>query len=307
MSISKQRLEELLRQLQPYFAGVAEARAHFELAQAYGMHITPNHFYYPIPDTSRLSEEIWQRCSALPGIDMNENGQIELLNEVFSRYTPIFTTFPREKPTNELEFSFANDQIVGADPYILYALVRHLRPQRIVEVGAGYSTLVTARALRENNAGFITCVEPYPRPFIHRAVEGVGQVREVPVQEIELQVFESLEENDILFIDSTHAVRIGGDVPYLFLEVLPRLKPGVWIQVHDIFLPHDYPEEWIKNMNFFWGEQYILQAFLIGNRNFLTRFAVGFMGRRHFALMQRIFPGYQLGLGGGSFWMSRQS
>jgi hypothetical protein len=302
----RQRLRELLAELRPHFADVLSARRNFELAQEYGLHVTPNHFYYPIPDTSVLPPAIWNRRSEMPGVNMDDANQLDLLETVFSRYREDFAAFPLKKTGNELEFSFENDQISGADPFILHALIREMRPGRVVEVGGGYSSLASAKALRQNGAGELVCIEPYPRSFLPRALEGIGTLIREPVQQVGLDVFTSLGKSDILFIDSTHVVRMGGDVNHLFLEVLPRLAPGVWVQVHDVFFPCDYPEPWTRDMNFFWSEQYLLQAFLIGNRMFRTRFAVGYMGRRYPDAMSRVFPGWALGMGGGSFWMSRE-
>jgi hypothetical protein len=182
MKDAMQRLEEILGELRQYFGDVVSARNHFARAQKYGLHVTPNHFYYPIPDTSALPSEIWATPSEMPGVDMNEDEQIELLNRVFSKYTDVFITFPLKQTDDELEFTFENDQISGADPYIIYALIRHLHPRRVVEVGSGYSTLVTAKALRENGYGRITCIEPFPRSFLQRAVKGIGEIKRVPVQ-----------------------------------------------------------------------------------------------------------------------------
>lgn len=298
-------LHDLLIALKPYFGDVPSARAHFAQAQALGLHITPNHFHYPIPDTAALPPSTWQTASALPGIDMDEAGQVRLMETVFAKYTKDFEAFPLRKTSDDLEFTFENDQISGADPFIIHALMRELKPERVVEVGAGYSTLVTAKALRENGRGSLRCIDPYPRPFLHRAVEGLGELLQQTAQETDMAVFQELRANDVLFIDSTHVCRIGGDVNRLFLEVLPRLAPGVWVHIHDIFLPHDYPEPWIRDMHFFWSEQYLLQAFLVGNQLFRVRFAVGYMGRRHPEAMRRTFPGWDLGLGGGGFWMER--
>lgn len=304
--LEHKKLHELLSQLSPYFGNVVSARKHFEIAQEFGLHITPTHFYYPVPDTRKLSPEIWSRSSKLHGIDINEAGQLNLLDTVFSKYTEAFAAFPLKKTDNDLEFTFENDQISGADPFILHALIRELSPRRVIEVGGGYSTLVTASALRENAHGELLCIEPYPRDFLPRAVATVGTLIRQPVQKLGFKYFESLGENDILFIDSSHVVRQGSDVNWLFLEILPRLATGVWVHVHDIFLPNDYPEAWTREMNFFWSEQYLLHAFLVGNRMYRTRFAVGYMGRRHPERMRRVFPGWALGLGGGSFWMCRE-
>lgn len=299
------RLDELLRELATYYATIPDARAHFAAARAHGLHITPNHFYSPIPDAPSLSPDVWSTCSELPGIDMNEAGQLQLMDECFAGFTETFRGFAHGPVADELTFTYDNDQISGPDPMVLYALLRTLRPARVVEVGAGFSTLMTRRALLENGTGQLDCVEPYPRAFLARAVEGLGTLHRTPVQQVPMELFTSLGEGDILFIDSSHVSKLGSDVNHLFLEVLPRLAPGVWVHVHDIFLPCDYPRMWTEEMQFFWNEQYLLQAFLIGNADFCVRYAVGWMGRRHPERMAEVFPGWALGLGGGSFWMQR--
>lgn len=305
MSQTPDRLDELLDELAAHYGSVPQARANFARAEARGLHIAPCHFYSPIPDTRTLAPTTWTARSSLAGIDMNEAGQLDLLHSLFARHTKTFATFPLKKGDNDLEFSFDNDQISGADPFALYAFVRERRPQRIVEVGSGYSTLVTARAVRENGQGEILCVEPYPRDFLPRAVEGIGTIVRQPVQSVDMAVFEALGPGDILFIDSTHVSRIGSDVNFLVLEVLPRLAPGVLVHIHDIFMPADYPETWIRNYNFFWNEQYLIQAFLCGNRDYVVRFCVSYMGLNHLDAMQTIFPGFQRGLGGGSLWIEK--
>jgi Predicted O-methyltransferase len=237
-------------------------------------------------------------------VDMDEAGQLRLLEEVFARHTEDFRGFPLKSRGNDLEFSFDNDQISGADPFTIYALTRHLRPKRIVEVGSGYSTLVTSRAVRENGSGSILCVEPYPRAFLERAVEGVGEVRRQPVQDTPLEVFEELGAGDILFIDSTHTVRIGGDVNRLFLEILPRLKPGVWVHVHDIFLPHDYPAM-DRGDALLLGRTIPVAGLPLLQPRLPRAFRRGLHGPSASRPHAGLFPGYQLGMGGGSFWMER--
>ena len=122
-----------------------------------------------------------------------------------------------------------------------------------------------------------------------------------------LSRFEALGENDILFIDSTHALRIGGDVQHEYLEILPRLRPGVLVHAHDVFLPAEYPREWIHESRFFWTEQYLLQAFLAFNERFAVLWGSHFMYMRHEQALARAFrpPGTTLPMTGGSFWMRR--
>src|SRR6185295_19090007 len=127
-----------------------------------------------------------------------------------------------------------------------YGLIRHLQPRRIVEIGGGYSIRIAHKALMMNQAGKLTCIEPYPEERLLEASLDAEIIQRL-VEEIDVEFFSSLQENDILFIDSSHAVKFGSDVCYEFLEVMPSLSSGVWIHVHDIFFPHDYPAEWLLN------------------------------------------------------------
>jgi hypothetical protein len=124
------------------------------------------------------------------------------------------------------------------------------------------------------------------------------------VEEVSLDLFTELEPSDVLFIDSSHVVRTGGDVTYLFLEVLPRLRPGVVVHVHDIFLPREYPREWVTEELRFWTEQYLLQAFLVFNSAFRVLFANSYVGARYATDLRETFPSSPW-WGGGSFWMQR--
>jgi hypothetical protein len=143
-------------------------------------------------------------------------------------------------------------------------MVRHLQPARMVEVGCGWSTTVTAAALRDGQLPtHLTCVEPYPRDFL-RTMDDVLTLREEKVEHTPATVFDELQAGDILFIDSSHVVKTGSDVVHQFLQVLPRLADGVIVHVHDIFIPEDYPKGWVR-VGFNWTEQYLLQAYLVGN------------------------------------------
>ena len=136
---------------------------------------------------------------------------------------------------------------------------------------------------------------------------GLAAVIARPVQEVDLALFERLEPADILFIDSTHVVRTGGDVPFLYLEVLPRLRPGVIVHLHDVFLPREYPQSWLTEHHLFWNEQYLLHAFLLFNAAFEVLFANQYIALRHQAALRDVFPHSPWWDRGGSFWMRRMS
>ena len=148
-------------------------------------------------------------------------------------------------------------------------------------------------------------VEPYPESFLRQGVEGLTSLLVEKVEEVEFSFFDQLEADDILFIDTSHVVRTGGDVNYLFLELLPRLNPGVIVHVHDIFLPLEYPQKWVIQLRRFWTEQYLLQAFLAFNSEFEVLVSSAYLQTYHKADLQRLFPAYAPWQG-GSFWMQRR-
>ena len=152
----------------------------------------------------------------------------------------------------------------------------------------------------------LTAIEPYPRPFLREALAGRGTLIADKVENVPVRRFEELERDDILFIDSSHSVRIGGDVVYEMLEILPRLRPGVLVHVHDIFLPQEYPKEWVLDRFVFWNEQYLFQAFLAFNDHFETLWSAGCMHVHHPDQLACHFPYYdRTKQGAGSYWIRR--
>jgi hypothetical protein len=188
---------------------------------------------------------------------------------------------------------------------IAYCMLRHFRPSRIIEVGGGYSTLLLAMAARRNENTALTCIEPYPIDPLRSDMPGLETLIRTRVENIGLPFFEQLHAGDVLFIDSSHTVRIGGDVNYLFLEVLPHLKPGVIIHVHDIFFPFEYPRKWAMEQRRFWTEQYLLQAFLAFNEEFEVLVGAQYLATHWPEQVRATFPNSPE-LKGGSFWMQRK-
>lgn len=183
--------------------------------------------------------------------------------------------------------------------------LRHYQPNVVLEIGSGYSSRVIAAALIKNGKGKMVCIDPYSDANLSSTLSefGFSVIRE-KVERLQPQFFDTLEAGDVLFIDSTHTVRVGGDVNFLFLEILPRLRPGVLVHIHDIFLPDEYPRDWVIEKHIFWGEQYILHAFLLFNHDFEILIATNFLAKRYPELLRRCFPG-ALWWGGSSFWIRR--
>lgn len=287
----------------------------FEFFQRLGWHILRRNFYSPLPDTRLLksNNKLWEGEIELVGVDLNPEGQLNLLKRVFPQFSQE-CNFPYEPTSTPFEY-YTHNRVFGfLSAAVLHCMVRHFAPKTIIEVGSGYSTLVSARAVLHNQAEGKTCklisIEPYPDKVLMEGFPGLSELIPRKVEEMNLNFFNQLEEGDILFIDSSHVVRIGGDIVYLYLEVLPRLKKGVVIHIHDIFFPKHYPKDWVTEKLRFWSEQYLLQAFLTYNRSFEVLWCASYINRKYPQKLKVTFPlpqGYTANdyYSSSSFWMRK--
>lgn len=226
----------------------------------------PGHFYSPIPDAAafrNLAEEVIEPS----GIDLQTGSQRDLLERLSEFYAEL--PFP-ENPTPGHRFSFANKYFRYADAIYLYGLLRHFQPRRVIEVGSGYSSAAALDASERflGNSIEFTFIEPYParlRQLLHAEDWTRVRLLQEPVQAAPLELFDTLQPNDILLIDSSHVSKVGSDVNHLLFRVLPRLQPGVLVHLHDIFYPFEYPKEWFE-MGRAWNEAYLVRAFLQYNK-----------------------------------------
>ena len=264
----------------------------FRSLQKVGVNVTPNHFYWPVPDLAELEKREWPVYSPPPGCQFDLKKQTELVGELSSRYGPEcrFSTEPHES-----SYHYNNGYFEAVDAEVAYFMVRHFKPARIVEIGTGYSTRVLATALERNSEleglrGQLVSIDPSPERFLKNGwTSFVVQIPRV-IQEVGLEFFDGLQSGDILFIDSSHVVSVGSDVLREYLQILPRLRPGVLIHVHDIFLPSDYPRDAVLNKLWFWSEQYLLQAFLSFNSQFDVLWASSAMQIQNSWVLERCFP-----------------
>jgi hypothetical protein len=274
----------------------------YKEAEKHNIHIMRPHFYSPLPILSQLPNHIWAK-EWNQGINWNENVGLELLEHLI-KYSVEYKNL-----TDTRQFDIVDQNTFKhLDSALYYAIIRHFKPKRIIEVGAGHSTQIASLARLKNASGEIIAIEPSPPQFLKNGSLAALSLIQKPVQEISVDVFKQLEENDILFIDSSHVCKIGSDVNYLFLEVLPQLKKRVLIHLHDIFLPLSYPRKWVEELDLFWNEQYILHAFLIGNRDFEILISNNYMATKHPKKIARLFDQTNKynGLAGGSFWMRKK-
>lgn len=289
--------------------GVFTDKRYFRLWEERGFHATRVHFYEPVPDTRELELGTWPAESGLVGINLRPDAQIALLKQISEQFRAEYERFPIDRPATPNAFYLDQTTFRAVDAEVLFSFVRHFKPRRIVEIGSGMSSLLIRDAIQANQNESAPCEHTIVDPFADRSlVESMPHALlvEKPVQKLPLDFFAALGSGDFLFIDSSHVVRTGGDVNYLYLEVLPRLAPGVIIHAHDIFLPAEYPREWLLRERIFWTEQYLLQAFLAFNLAFEVLWAGSYMHLHHREELQAAIPSYRPDRHWpGSFWFRR--
>ncbi len=268
------------------------------------------HYYSPVPSLEEIERDRARLFGPppreLPGIELNEQGQLELLRSFANLYQEL--PFPIDREPG-LRYWFDNPSYSYSDAIFLYCMLRHARPRRIVEVGCGYSSCV----ILDTNERFLgdrarcTFVDPYPDLLLDLLREGdLARVRLLRsrLQDVPLKEFLGLEANDVLVVDSTHVAKVGSDVQHLFNEILPRLRSGVYVHFHDVFYPFEYPEEWIREGRA-WTEAYLLRAFLAFNREFEIVAFNTYLERFHRQWFERHMP-LCLRNEGASIWLRRR-
>ncbi|NMG05958.1 class I SAM-dependent methyltransferase [Brasilonema sp. UFV-L1] len=268
----------------------------------------PGHFYSPIPSLSDvLSKEnlIFRHKKEFPSVDLREEEQLQMLDLLAFYYEEL--PFP-EQPSTSNRYYYQNQFFCYSDAIILYAMLRHFKPKKVIEVGSGFSSAV----MLDTNEAFLgsatnfTFIEPYPErlySLLNEKDKRQHQVIEKAIQEVELELFQTLDAGDILFVDSSHVVKIGSDVAHIIFEILPRLKPGVIVHFHDVFCSFEYPKEWVKEGRA-WNEDYFLRAFLQYNSVFQILYFNSFMGQFYQDELERKMP-LCLRNTGGSLWMKK--
>jgi hypothetical protein len=235
-----------------------------------------DHYYEPLFNPAHLSYPL-SVDRDLAGLDWNISEQLDLLSKF--HFNEELLAFPLTYE-RDFQFFYNNGLFESGDAEFWYNIIRYFRPRRIFEIGSGQSTLLAASAIQENcrnDANYHcrhVCVEPYENKWLQQL--NIELVRS-PVERLGKSFFDELEQNDVLFIDSSHMIRPQGDVLFEFLEILPTLKSGVLVHIHDIFSPKDYPHEWIYQDVRFWNEQYLLEAFLSFNAQFKIIASLNFL------------------------------
>ena len=295
--------------------------------EKHGLILAPAHFYVPLPKTQDLEKFDCRSSSRLTGIQMNDEGQLRLLNEVLVRQKDKFVFAMEEEAVSSATYKYQweNCCFGGAEAHVYWSLIVEFRPKRILEIGAGWSTKLAASAVRYltnlrdgKQVPLLESIDPYATGSfdgtvlirnqmqdLAHAFPGFSSLRKKRIQDVEPAKFQELESGDILFIDSSHSVFVGSDVTHLVLEVLPLLRPGVFVHFHDIFIPFSYSCEHIADRTF-WNEQYLLQAFLVQNSEWEVIWGEAYMETKfpeeHARMKPVGFSGYHRK---SSFWMRR--
>jgi len=268
----------------------------------------PGGFYSPIPSKGEIKRYNFNvpLPETLPGIDLNTNEQLNLLDsfEAFYKELPF-----SDKKSEGLRYYFGeNIAYCYSDAILLYCMIRHLKPKKIIEVGSGFSSCVTLDTNEKFMGNSINCIfiEPYPKTLESLLKDNDKEhvtIHKKRLQEIPLGVFEELQENDILFIDSTHVVKFNSDVNYVFREILPALAHGVYIHFHDVFYPFEYPKEWLLD-GIAWNEQYMLRTFLQYNNDFKIVLFNTYLESMYESQIKNRFPLLYKNTG-GSIWIKK--
>ncbi|HTS17255.1 MAG TPA: class I SAM-dependent methyltransferase [Verrucomicrobiae bacterium] len=284
-------------------------RADYKAIQKLGHHLQPNDYYSPVNDCSFLdaSRDLWTTLKDPECIDWRLDHQLEVAREV-AGFVEELRNVPEES-SDPATYYWQNPMWNNADALVQYGLVRSRKPQRYIEIGCGWSSLLLKKALLRNERegatrAEVTLIEPYPRAEILSTLP--SHWRQIPsmLQRAPLTVFDDLRTGDMLFFDGSHCAKVGSDVCWFFFRVLPRLHSGVLIHIHDIFYPDEYPEEWLFNRNQSFNEQYVLQAFLMHNHDYEVEIANRYVWIKRATDLDGLYKGVQPSYG-CSFWMRK--
>jgi uncharacterized UPF0146 family protein len=244
-----------------------------------------DHYYEPQFNFDSLKIDL-KKNRNLNGIKFNLKDQLKNIKKL--NFTEELINLNLKEKSPNYHFNIKNKFFENGDAEVYYQVIRHFRPSQIIEVGSGHSTLIALEAIKKNNTkNIITCIEP----FENRWLEDLGvKIIRKKIEDINLKKFLNLDKNDILFIDSSHMIRPQGDVLKIFLEILPKLKKGVIVHVHDIFTPKNYPKRWLIKENKFWNEQYLVEALISNSNKYEIFLSLNFLKNKFYDKLKIICP-----------------
>lgn len=268
------------------------------------------HYHSPVVNPETVRSYVDRERLTAPGEMKGLALDIDRMRALWTESLPFIKTSPfTDSPTPQNRYHYLGGPYPWGDAITLRMMIGHLKPRRVVEIGSGFSSACMLDSAE--HAGLsnfhLTCIEPNParlKSLLREGDEARLTLIEKGVQEVGADIVDQLEANDILFIDSTHVMKTGSDVHYEFFHLLPRVKPGVIIHVHDVPFPFEYPDKWIFELNYSWNEAYVLRAFLMFNTQFRVLFWNSLFAREHLAAIKQECPDF-LKNPGSSIWIER--
>jgi hypothetical protein len=257
------------------------------------LHLTPAHYYSPIPITNELDSNVFAKVYDCVGIKMNTEEQLSHIRESNSKYQSEYKPQP-------------NGGLSLVDAFVLHSMIREKKPKVMIEIGAGDTTKISLQSLKVNeHEGYpytFYSIEPYPRDELRTIHDENFKLIPKKLQAVEIDL---LSTADILFIDSSHVSKIGSDVNYEILEIVPKLKVGALVHWHDIVIPTNYWKDWIDDGNMFWNESYMVHSFMLFNESFKIVCASRYLQLKCFNDLKVIFPYLENNHRLTSFWIER--
>ena len=274
--------------------------------------VPPGHYYSPVVNVSELApraEKLFDRAvKDLPGVDLRDDAQVALFKRLIGRAVDL--PF-KDSPANGLRYGYENDAFSHGDGAFMALMLMDLAPTRIIEVGSGHSSALMLDVSEHllNRPAEFTFIEPHLdvlNRLLSDADKSQHRIIAQPVQDAPLELFRELEPGDFLFIDTTHIVKTGSDVVHHLFDVLPALKPGVMVAIHDVFYPFEYLKHWVMEDNRSWNELYVLRAFLTNNAEWRVLFFNDYFAIAHWDLVTTHLPPMQINPG-GTLWLEKQA
>lgn len=290
-------------------AGKMALRRLFELGQRLGLDVLPRHFYSEIPDIAELKKDRgWMRAYTMKGVAGAGLG--EQLDFVRSCTQGLAETLEARDIHAQACRENGAPGFGPVEADFLYCFMRRMKPAKVLQIGCGVSTSVMLRAAKdEGYATRISCVDPYPTDFVIQAAQQglITLVRE-RAERLDIAFLSGLGEGELLFVDSTHALKPGGEVPRIILEALPRLNVGAWAHFHDIYFPYDYARGILRSDLFFPHESVLLHAYLTDNPRAAIAASLSLLHYGAPQQLKALLPGYRpaannegLGMNDGDF------
>ncbi len=272
------------------------------LFSAIGVFPLRDHYYEP---RFRYGKDFDAAAKRRIPIRIDVQSQLANLQEL--NYSTELADIALKKNESAASFYLHNGSFGPGDAELYYLMIRNHKPGRIIEIGSGFSTLIALQAIEKNRQEGIhtemVCIEPFEKPWL-KDLPGITLIRK-RVEDVGIDLFTTLESNDILFIDSSHIIRPGNDVLFIYMELLPMVAEGVFIHIHDIFTPLHYRRDWLTELYRFWNEQYLLEAFLYNNHAFQICFALHHLKNEGYEITRQVLPNLTRPDEPSSFWLQK--